>query len=96
MHDIQKRFLKCKSRQSKIATNGNSNFIHLYKYINIIRCHMVQDWMTLWHCANTAQHNHADSHLLKADICPTDAILLSTTLLQHHPLSCLYHHLRHA
>lgn len=56
---------------------------------------MIQDWMTLWHCANTVQHNHADSHLLKDDICPTDTILLSTTLLHHHPLSCLYHYLGH-
>lgn len=42
---------------------------------------MVQEWMTLRHYANTVQQGHADSHLLKADICQADAILLSATLL---------------
>lgn len=77
----EKRFLKCKSRQSKVATNGNSNFIYFYKYISVIKCHVVRDRMTLWHCANTGQQGHADSHLLKADICQADAILLSAALL---------------
>lgn len=92
LHDIGKKkdLKKCKPRQSQVVTNGSSNFIHLHKYIIIKSCHVIQGRMTLWHCANTAQHTHADAHLLEDDICQTNANLPSTSMLQNNPLSCFY------